>query len=213
MIGKWPKEHDKCIVCGTNKKKHLAKGMCDRCYGKEYREINSEKVKEKNRKYQKENPEKGRKRTAKYRKNNLEKVRERDRIWKKMNRSKTRTYESNRLHNNAHFKLKKRISNLVNCYLKRRLSSKEGKSTFTFLPYTVEELKQHLEKQFEPWMNWDNWGNRKNCWNIDHKIPSSSFNYKNVEDKGFQKCWALRNLRPMNAIENFKKYNKIIEKE
>lgn len=88
--------------------------------------------------------------------------------------------------------------------------SKEGKTTWSFLPYTVDELIRHLENLFEPWMNWDNWGIGKGKWNIDHKKPDSLFNYKSVEDEEFQKCWALENLQPLDAIENIKKGNKIL---
>ena len=45
---------------------------------------------------------------------------------------------------------------------------------------------------------------------IDHIRPDSSFDYKSVEDKEFQKCWALGNLRPLDAIKNIKKSSKII---
>ena len=107
-------------------------------------------------------------------------------------------------------RLRSRVSSLVVCRLKKRLISKKGKSTFSFLPYTIDDLKRHLEKQFEHWMNWKNWGVGVGCWSIDHIKPDSGFDYKSVEDKEFQKCWALKNLRPMDAIENIKKSAKII---
>ena len=80
------------------------------------------------------------------------------------------------------------------------------------MPYTQQQLREHLEKQFEPWMNWDNHGranSNKKTWQIDHVIPQSLLTYDSMEHPNFQKCWALENLRPLDAIENLKKSDKI----
>lgn len=58
-------------------------------------------------------------------------------------------------------------------------------------------------------MNWSNYGNSIGCWNIDHIKPDSSFSYMSVDDKEFQECWALENLRPLDSIENYKKGNRV----
>lgn len=81
------------------------------------------------------------------------------------------------------------------------------------MPYTVKELKNHIESLFEPWMTWKNWGKyRVNSWddnnsstwkwNIDHIIPQSLFSYSSTEDEKFKQCWALENLRPYSAKQN-----------
>lgn len=87
--------------------------------------------------------------------------------------------------------------------------NKGNKSIFDFLPWTIDDLIKHLEYQFEPWMNWQNYGNKLGCWSIDHIYPDSRFNYKSVDDKEFQKCWALENLQPLDHIKNIKKRDKI----
>lgn len=69
------------------------------------------------------------------------------------------------------------------------------------VPYTLEELKEHLEKQFDGNMNWDNFGT---YWELDHIIPRNTFNFMSVEDKQFQICWSLANLRPLEKIANQK---------
>lgn len=82
-----------------------------------------------------------------------------------------------------------------------------------YLPYTIQDLKQYLEKQFEPWMNWNNWGkyNSKTwndwdsttwTWQIDHIVPQSVLIYSSMEDEEFKKCWVLENLRPLSAKQN-----------
>lgn len=185
--------------CKKNKKKWYIK--------------NSEKVKKKTKEWAIKNPDMVKISQKKYRRCNPEKVKE----WINNNREKYnknhREYQKNKLLNDPFYKLKRNVSKAISAGLKKRLLSKNGKSTFTFLPYTVDELKEHLEKQFEPWMNWNNWGSGKGKWNIDHRIPHSFFNYKSVNDKEFQKCWALKNLRPLDAIENIKKKDKIINKD
>lgn len=90
---------------------------------------------------------------------------------------------------------------------------KNGQSMGCFLPYTIEELRDHLESRFESWMSWDNWGkydpmvwndNDKSTWtwNVDHIIPHSNFIYDSMEHPNFKKCWALSNLRPLSSKQN-----------
>ena len=69
------------------------------------------------------------------------------------------------------------------------------------LGYTINELKEHLEKLFVGGMDWDNYGE----WHIDHIKPVKMFEYKTVKDEGFKECWALKNLQPLWAADNIRK--------
>jgi hypothetical protein len=40
-------------------------------------------------------------------------------------------------------------------------------------------------------------------WQIDHIVPQSTFHYTSMEDQSFRDCWALSNLRPLSAKQNF----------
>lgn len=91
----------------------------------------------------------------------------------------------------------------------KRFGLKKKTSTFSILGYTREELREHLESKFMPGMTWDNYGKGKDRWNIDHKIPKSSFHFTSIEDPEFKKCWGLENLQPMWEPENLKKHNKL----
>ncbi len=225
----WSKKYDKCIKCGTTEKKHHGNGMCKDCHAREYRDKNCEKIKKRNIKWHKENYLRFKKSCKLWRKKNIDKKRKANKEWAMLNPEKVQEsnrkyyqlncekikvrqgkYCSNKLRNDSIFRLKSNISRLVRYHLKQRLASKNKKSTFSFLPYTIDELKSHLEKQFEPWMNWQNWGKGNGFWNIDHIKPDCSFSYKNTQDKEFQECWSLNNLRPLEAIENIKKNGKII---
>ncbi len=185
----WNKKYKKCIKCGTSERKYAGNGLCTACYQREYRKNNPEKIKE----YKKVNLEKFREYSKKWNKNNLEKRKEIN----KKNHFK-------RLHTDSRYKLKCNISNLIGIRLRFRLSSKSGKSTFSFLPYTVDDLIRHLESLFKPGMNWTNYGD----WHIDHIRPDCKFDYKNVEDEEFQRCWALSNLQPLWAEDNIRKNGK-----
>jgi hypothetical protein len=127
-------------------------------------------------------------------------------LLKKQENSKNRN-------NSIFYKLKNNISRAISFYLDLNNSSKKGDSCSLYLPFTKNQLKQHLESQFEDWMNWDNYGpasTEKRNWNIDHIIPQSILQYTSMEDENFKKCWSLENLRPLDSIENIKKGNKII---
>ena len=99
-------------------------------------------------------------------------------------------------------------------FTKRFSFNKNGQSSSKYLPYTITELKEHLEKQWESWMDWDNYGgknsNPEKTWQIDHIKPQSSFLYKSMEDPLFLECWRLDNLQPMEKIANIKKGNRQI---
>jgi len=68
------------------------------------------------------------------------------------------------------------------------------------------DLRVHLEAQFSPEMNWDNWGD---VWEMDHIKPVSSFKYESLADPLFRECWALPNIRPLSRAENAAKGNRV----
>jgi DNA-binding transcriptional regulator YhcF (GntR family) len=124
-----------------------------------------------------------------------------------------------RANKDPNFKLRKQFSVNINSCLRKKNLTKKSISCIKFLPYSIGELKFHLESQFEPWMNWGNWGkyNLKDWddndsttwrWNIDHIIPAAQFSYQSVEDEEFQKCWSLSNLRPLSAKINLLEGNR-----
>jgi hypothetical protein len=129
-------------------------------------------------------------------------------------------YDRERIKTDVIYKLRRYTSKAINSALKRAGSSKKGISVMEFLPYTIQELKEHLEKQFESWMTWENHGTHLSdiydenniatwTWQIDHIIPQSVLSYSSMEEDNFQKCWALENLRPLKSIDNIKKGNKL----
>lgn len=84
--------------------------------------------------------------------------------------------------------------------------SKSNRSWEKLVGYTVLELMKHIEKQFIGDMSWENHGD---VWHIDHIIPISAFNYETPEDIDFKKCWSMKNLRPLDSMENLIKNGKV----
>jgi len=82
----------------------------------------------------------------------------------------------------------------------------------TYLGYTKDEILDHIESQFKPWMTWANNGRPKHVnkptWQLDHINPKSSFKYTSITDEEFQECWGLVNLRPIESRLNLIKSNK-----
>ena len=83
-------------------------------------------------------------------------------------------------------------------------ANKQGRTWAELLPYSMDELMRHLERQFLPGMGWHNMGE----WEIDHIIPQSAFTFTSSDDDDFKACWALTNLRPLWGADNVSKKDK-----
>lgn len=105
-----------------------------------------------------------------------------------------------------------KIDRQVQSFFGRVLNLKKKRPDFTptskyeaILFYSVTDLFNHLENNFLTGMNWLNFGQ----WHVDHIKPVSSFNYSTMQCKEFLICWGLENLRPLWALDNLRKRNKI----
>lgn len=195
---------------------------------KEYYFKNRERILQRMKLYSLQNADKIKKYKKSYRAKSAAKVRLDNTMWRQKNREYIQTknieyYRKNKqkfiddarvyyhrvIKRDPRRKLAKRISSLIRAKLRRRLLNKKHAPAFKFLPYTVDQLKEWLEKRFQPGMSWENYGK----WHIDHKIPDASFDYKRVEDEQFVKCWSLENLQPLWALENIKKGKKLPKQE
>jgi hypothetical protein len=99
------------------------------------------------------------------------------------------------------FKLRLRFGTAIRDSLKARGDSKRKRGWESLVGYTVSDLKIHLERQFQPWMTWANYGK----WHIDHIVPQVSFKYTTTESPEFRACWSLTNLRPFKSTLNISK--------
>lgn len=72
-------------------------------------------------------------------------------------------------------------------------------ATLKLLGCSVDELREHLEKQFQPGMTWADRG----AWHVDHIRPVSSFDLTDPEQQ--QQCFHYTNLQPLWAADNIRK--------
>ena len=187
---------------------------------REYREENKDKIRESTRKYREENKDKIKESTRKYREENKDKIREyreenkdkmREHIKKYREENKDKIRESTKIKykKNPNFRLRKLIrSRLINV-LKNNDIKKTSKSA-ELLGCTIQEAREHIEKQFKEGMTWDNHGFKK--WHIDHIMPCASFDLTDSDQQ--KKCFHYTNLQPLWAHENMSKGAKIpLDKE
>jgi len=207
----------KCSKCKEYKPNNLfikGRAQCKICrdiYHAHYRANNKNKINDGMKLYFKNNKEKILECQRKYRKENSEKISAYNKNYINTRfdyKEYKRNWQKNKLINDPSFKLRRNISRLINFKI-----NKNSKSSFKYLPYTVQELKKHIESQFEPWMTWDNWGSYRVklwddddistwTWQIDHIICQADLPYDSMDHINFKKCWALCNLRPYSSKSN-----------
>ena len=155
-------------------------------YHRKYREKNRQKIREYQREYQRE-----------YRKK-----------WEEENKEKVNDYYKKRRQQDPVLKLRHNVGAAIRDALKRADGSKNGESVMQHLPYTIDELREHLESQWEEGMTWDN--HARDGWHIDHIVPQAALPYDSMEHPNFLECWKLENLQPLWAKDNLAKSDKII---
>lgn len=182
-----------------------------------WKQANKDKVKEARKRYCKKYPEKikaenkaFREKNPSYKKEYYRAHKKEAREWwenrsekqKKAKAEDNRKWKNERYANNIGYKLRCIVSTAV----RRSLLNEKDDSIRNILGYSIEELKEHLEAQFEDWMTWDNLGltakTYKQTWQIDHIKPVNTFNITDMYCEDFKKCWALENLRPLDSYVN-----------
>jgi hypothetical protein len=124
-------------------------------------------------------------------------------IWREKNSDKIKAYYKRKRATDTIYKLKGNIR----CLIKNSIIKEYKKDTNTIqiLGCSFEEFKQHLEANFEPWMNWGNYGKPSNniyepnkTWDIDHIIPLA--NAKTIDD--VIRLNHYTNLQPLCSYNN-----------
>jgi len=181
--------------------------LCRKKANKEWRNKNKAKIKKKNKEKWikfKSNPENLKKRKAWYSKNRdliLQQKKDYYKINKELILKTHKKYERKKLKIDPLFRFQKNIRRRVLAAFKN--SYKIG-TTKNLIGCSWEELRNHLEKQFEQGMNWQNYGK----WHIDHIIPLSLFDLSKEEE--VKKAIHFSNLQPLWAADNLSKGNRII---
>jgi len=143
-------------------------------HNKSYYDVNKEKIKVKRKEYLIQNKEKIADKKREYYEKNKITILSGQKKWREKNNETLKEYYSMKYQNDILFRLKTNIKNLIGNSIRNSGYTKLSK-TEQILGCTYDEFKQHLEKHFEPWMNWDNRGLYNGTpnygWDIDHIIP------------------------------------------
>lgn len=172
-----------CKECEKEKRKHRDVA---------YRVQNKDRIKTSAKNYKIKHKDVIKEREKIYRETNKEKIREKNRNWR------------NKIKNDPLYKTKFSVSKMIHKVIKRNGYSKKSKTNF-ILGCSYDEFKLYLESKFEPWMNWDNYGNPKDgiyepnkTWDIDHIVP---INKANSEEE-LIKLNHYTNLQPLCSYKN-----------
>lgn len=209
----WRSLCKECIRC-NNTKRYSQKSKEIKEKAAIYRSLNRDAINDKATVYN--NKKETKNRSLKWRQENRKYLRKKEKEWRLKNPQKYKEIvlrKSKKQRQKPTSKIKAHVSRQINFALHRSGNSKQGNSVLKFLSYSVQELKEHLEKQFEPWMTWSNYGIYRESkwiekdqstwtWQIDHIIPQSDLPYSSMKEINFQKCWSLSNLRPLSAKQN-----------
>jgi len=131
-----------------------------------------------------------------YRKNNKEKILEKQKEYYENNKEKISEYQRERRQNDPVFRM---IDNYRRRTRKAYTEGIKSKGTMELLGCTGIELKEYLEKQFQPGMTHENYGE----WHIDHIRPIASFDLSDPKQE--QACFHYTNLQPLWAQHNLSK--------
>lgn len=183
-----------CEICGKEftikrQSNRKYKTICSLCAIKKWEHGHPESRKKSRRKWEQKNPE-YKKEYAKTHIKHIKKYR--------------RNYMKQRSEKDPKFRLDQNMGNLIYHSLR---SKKAGRKWEKLVGYTIKDLKEHLEKQFDEKMTWENYGS---YWQVDHIWPRSLFKYTHPEDPDFEECWSLKNLQPLEKIINLRKSNSFI---
>lgn len=149
---------------------------CKPCH-KTHRE--SKEVRERNKAYWELNKEELKCRQKEWRIKNKEKISENKKAYYILNKEviskkKRERYKQN-YKQRPQFRLKENFRNNILKMMKGKY--KKSKATDKILGCIFEDFKNHIEKQFENWMTWDNYGlyngEESYGWDLDHIIPVS----------------------------------------
>lgn len=126
-----------------------------------------------------------------YKEKNLTKIKRKRKLDNIKNKERNKQYIINKYKNDPQFRIRSLIAHRIYNKLKK-FNIEKSKHTIELINCTLDELKQHIEKQFKPEMNWSNLGK---IWEIDHIKQCALFDLTKLEEQ--QKCFHYTNLRPL----------------
>lgn len=129
-----------------------------------------------------------------HRRNNIEKTRAYCRLYRKLRRQ------------DPAIKLKQNARSRFGKVMKKVKAVQTTSSFNDFIGCSTQFLKEHIEKQFESWMAWDNYGI---SWNLDHKKPLNRFDL--LDPYQANTAFHFSNLKPVSVEYNASKQDRWVD--
>lgn len=183
----------------------VSTGACKTCHEQQYWKNKEARLKY-SRDYYKTHKKEKALSTKKWSENNREKRNQYNKKWRNNNKEYLKIWKK------KYRKIKFqdplfRLNNATSAAIWRCLKKDKNWTHWEDLvPFSLLELKSHLESKFEDWMTWENygeWKKDKKTWQLDHIKPISLC-------KDFEEIWQLSNLQPLESIKNTRKGNRYI---
>jgi hypothetical protein len=143
-----------------------------------------------------------------YNKKNEYKRKEKDKIYQSMHKKERNLRQKERRKNDLNFRLTQRLCASISDTVKN-FKGKKLIHTHKLLGCSIQDFRQHIEKQFKPGMTWQNYGFYG--WHLDHILPCAHFDLKDLEQQKL--CFHYSNYQPLWWNENFSKGAKILEEQ
>ena len=178
---------------------------CKKCFSrrcKRYYRVNEEHIKAQVKKYRATpaGKESKRKCAKKYKRSDVGKAA--NKRWKKSEKGRISARKSA-----IKIYYKNQLTSVISSHLYQSLKENKGhRHCFDLLPYTLKELKAHIENLWLTGMTWGNYG--RGGWHLDHVKPKAAFDKDKLQDinsKEFIECWAIENLQPLWQQDNLSK--------
>ncbi len=167
-------------------------------YDKQRYQNNAEAIKERINNYRKQNPEKVLDRQRAYRERNRKILAEKSREYAKQNPDVAKQYYHERYKIDVNYRMARLLRSRINKVINR---NSRTSPSLELLGCTIEEVKQHIEGQFQKGMTWDDWS--YDGWHLDHIRPCASFDLTDPEQQ--KDCFHYTNLQPLWAEDNISK--------
>lgn len=198
----------------STKSKNGLQNKCKYCQ-KEYLEKNKEQAKvnyriryknnrenilKNSRKSKQKNKEKNREYNKSYAEKNKDSISEYQRIYHQKNKEEITLKRKIRRNTNTLVQLSHNMRAMISASFNKK-GFKKSKKTERILGCTIENFKIYIESKFLEGMSWEN----RSLWHVDHYYPQSMANTaEELEELNHH-----TNLRPIWAIDNLQKNNKI----
>jgi hypothetical protein len=111
--------------------------------------------------------------------------------------------ERKRRDNNPQRRISCILRNKVYAAIHRQQGGNRSFNTIELTGCTVRELMDRIESQWQPGMNWENFGRGVGKWSLDHRRPCASYDLRDEEQQ--RQCFHYSNIQPMWFSENCSK--------